>query len=107
MREADRPRMFNVCPWHRAVIKISIFFVEGPRLAFLKEKESGALHPCLIGHKANALILDLVLTIELIFFYILVLQEYWVLTESRIPLKPVLGGTRNVALPISSHKQTQ
>ena len=27
----------------------------------------------------------------LIFFHILVLLEYWVLTESRIPLKPVLG----------------
>ena len=27
----------------------------------------------------------------LIFFHILVLQEYLVLTESRIPLKPVLG----------------
>ena len=29
--------------------------------------------------------------IVLIFFHILVLQEYWVLAESRIPLKPVLG----------------
>ena len=28
---------------------------------------------------------------ELIFFHMLVLQEYWVLTESRIPLKPVQG----------------
>ena len=40
------------------------------------------------------------------FFYILVLQEYWVLTESRIPLKPVQG-VRIVALTISSHEQTQ
>ena len=29
------------------------------------------------------------------------------LTESRIPLKPLLGGVRSVALSISSHKQTQ
>ena len=36
----------------------------------------------------------------LIFFHILVLQEYWVLTESRIPLKPVLGGVIIVALPL-------
>ena len=28
------------------------------------------------------------------------LQEYWVLTESRIPLKPVLGGVRIVAIPL-------
>ena len=45
--------------------------------------------------------------IVLIFFHILVLQEYWVLTESRILLKPVLGGVRIVALSISSHEQTQ
>ena len=30
------------------------------------------------------------------FFHILVLPEYWVLTESRKPLKPVLGGVRIV-----------
>ena len=36
-----------------------------------------------------------------------VLLEYWVLTESRIPLKPVLVVMRIVALSISSHKQTQ
>ena len=40
-------------------------------------------------------------------FHILVLGEYWVLTESRILLKPVLDGARIVALSISSHKQTQ
>ena len=40
-------------------------------------------------------------------FHILVLQEYWVLTESRIPLKPVLGSVRIVALSIRSHEQTQ
>ena len=43
----------------------------------------------------------------LTFFHILVLQEYWVLKESRIPLKPVLGGVRIVALSISSQEQTQ
>ena len=30
-------------------------------------------------------------------FYMLVFQEYWVLTESRIPPKPVQGGMRIVA----------
>ena len=37
------------------------------------------------------------------FFHILVLQEYWVLMESRMPLKPVLGDERIVALSINSH----
>ena len=45
--------------------------------------------------------------IVLIFFHILVLQEYWVLAESRIPLKPVVGGVRVVALSISFHEKTQ
>ena len=45
--------------------------------------------------------------IVLIFYHIRVLQEYWVLTDSRIPLKPVLGGVRIVAFSISSHVQTQ
>ena len=36
----------------------------------------------------------------LIFFHILALREYWVLTESRIPLKSVLGGVRIVASTI-------
>ena len=40
----------------------------------------------------------------LIFFHILFLREYWILTESRIPLKPVLGGMRIVVLSISSHE---
>ena len=40
-------------------------------------------------------------------FHILVLQEYCVLTESRILLKPMLGGVRIVALSSSSHEQTQ
>ena len=34
-------------------------------------------------------------------------SEYWVLMESRIPLKPVLGGVRIVEHFISSHEQTQ
>ena len=38
----------------------------------------------------------------MIFFHTLVLQEYRVLTESRISLKLVLGGVRIVALSISS-----
>ena len=46
-------------------------------------------------------------SIVLIFFHILVLRKYWVLTEHRIPLKPVLGGVIIVALSISSHEQTQ
>ena len=43
----------------------------------------------------------------MVFFLILVLQEYWVLTESRIPDKLVLGGVRIIALSISFHEQTQ
>ena len=43
----------------------------------------------------------------LIFFHNLVFQEYWVLTESRIPIKPMLRGVRIVAISISSHEQTQ
>ena len=44
----------------------------------------------------------------LIFFsYSVVLQEYWPLKESGIPLKPVIGGLRIVALSTSSHEQTQ
>ena len=39
----------------------------------------------------------------LIFFHIL---EYWVLNESRIPLKQVLGGVRIVELSNSSHEQS-
>ena len=39
------------------------------------------------------------------FFSACELQEYGVLTESRIPLKLVLGGVRIVALSISSHEQ--
>ena len=42
-----------------------------------------------------------------IFFHILARREYRVLTESRIPLKPVLGGVRIVAPSISSQEQTQ
>ena len=42
--------------------------------------------------------------IVLILFHILVLQEYWVLTESRIPLKLVLGDVRIVTLFIDSIK---
>ena len=40
-------------------------------------------------------------------FHNLVLQEYLVLTESSITLKPVLGGLRIIALSITSHGQTQ
>ena len=43
----------------------------------------------------------------LIFFHILDFLEHWVLRESIIPLKPVIGGMRVVALSISSHKKTQ
>ena len=42
-----------------------------------------------------------------IFFHILVLQEYWVLSKSSIPLKQVLWGVRIVTLSISSHEQIQ
>ena len=52
-------------------------------------------------------LVKLLIDIVSIFFKILVLQEYWVLTESRIPLKLVLGGVRIVAPSISFHEQTQ
>ena len=45
--------------------------------------------------------------IVLIFVHILVLREYWILTESRIPLKLGLGSVRIVGLSISPHEQTQ
>ena len=45
--------------------------------------------------------------IVLICVPILVLQEYWALTEIRIGLKPVLGGLRIVAHSINSHEQTE
>ena len=51
-------------------------------------------HIYLTGFEVQAL------DIVLIFSHILVHQEYWVLTESRIPLKPVLGGGRIVALSV-------
>ena len=35
--------------------------------------------------------------------HISALREYWILTESRIPLTPVLGGVKIIALSISSH----
>ena len=34
-------------------------------------------------------------------------QTYWVVIESRILLKPVLGGVRIFALSISSYEQTK
>ena len=40
------------------------------------------------------------MNLVLIFFHILVIQEYFILTESRIPLNSVLGGMRIVALSL-------
>ena len=40
--------------------------------------------------------LNHILDIVLIFLHGVVLRGYWVLTESRIPLKPVIAGMRNV-----------
>ena len=37
---------------------------------------------------------------------VLVLGVYWVLTESKILIKPMLGGVRIATLYISSHEQT-
>ena len=39
-------------------------------------------------------------------FHVLILQEYWVLMESKITLKPLLGSVRIVALSIYSYEQT-
>ena len=43
----------------------------------------------------------------LVFLNILFLHEYWVLAESRIFLKLVVGGVRIVAFSIKSHNQAQ
>ena len=43
----------------------------------------------------------------LIFFHVLVLQEYWILAEDRIPLKLVLECVRVVVFSINSYEQTQ
>ena len=43
---------------------------------------------CLPVHRYN---------VDIFSYSAMVLREYWVLTESRIPLKPVLGGMRIVA----------
>ena len=51
--------------------------------------------------------MDMSTVIVLIFFNILVLQEYSVLTESRIPFKLLLRGVRIVARSRSSHEQNQ
>ena len=42
---------------------------------------------------------------DLIFFHILVLWEFWILSESRITLKLVLAGVRIIVISISSHEQ--
>ena len=44
---------------------------------------------------------------SVVFFHIRILHYNWVLTESRIPLKPVFGSVRIVARSISSYEQTQ
>ena len=43
----------------------------------------------------------------LIFSHILVLREYWVLTEGRMPFGLVMGVVGVVALSIGSREQTQ
>ena len=40
-------------------------------------------------------------------FHILVLLEYWILTESRKTLNLVLGGRESLALSINANEQTQ
>ena len=45
--------------------------------------------------------------IVFIFSHILAIREYWVLTDSTIPLKPVLGDVRIAVLSNISHEQTQ
>ena len=47
------------------------------------------------------------LTKYLYFFQILALKECWVLVESRIQLKSVLGCLKIVSHPINSREQTQ
>ena len=63
--------------------------------------------------KSHVFILPKIIKVCLTFFdsvdifHILVLQEYLVLTESRMLLKPVLGGVKMVALSVSSHEQNR
>ena len=54
------------------------------------------------GYLYRVVFMFLYVFVALILFHILVLRDNSVLTESRIPLKPVLGGVRIVALSISS-----
>ena len=47
----------------------------------------------------------LILSVD--FFHILDIREYWFQTESKIPLKPMLGCVRIVVLSNISHDQTK
>ena len=73
-------------------------FLKDPLFQIIQRSQQLSLCLCGVGSNFSPCI-----DIVLIFFHIQVLHEYWVLTESRIPLKPVLGGVRIVALSISSY----
>ena len=58
-------------------------------LLYLHATLKNEIHICSNKHETGLVVL--------IFFHSLVLQEYWVQAESRIPLMPVLGGWGRVA----------
>ena len=77
-------------------------FLKNLFFQIIKRSQQLSLFLCGVGKTFSPCI-----AIVLIFFHILVLQEYLVGRESRIPLQPVIGHVRIVALSISSHEQTQ
>ena len=81
--EADKP-------WYNYYINTLIYLLGGETAKYIY------LQPMLMSFSPY-------IDIVMILFHILVLDEYWILKESRIPLKPVLGGVRIVALSITSH----
>ena len=71
------------------------------RIAWIHSLQSGKLPNHLKRRLKQITLTPNFQMILMMVFHILVLQKYWVLTESRIPLKPVLGGVKIVALYIS------
>ena len=70
---------------------------------FKINKRLQQLSLCLVELVKLSLYIDIVLR----FSHILAIWKYFVLAESTIPLKPVVGGVRIVELSIRSHEQTQ
>ena len=87
----------------RKVVPIAFLYHVRTESQILNKDTSGTMKCSILlpasVFKKNNYIVDI--------FHVLVLQEYWVLMESRIPLKPVLWGVGIVAHSIRSHEQTQ